>query len=272
MLWAPWIPDERGDVLREVRVFYLDAVGNAYLDLPKETLLLDVRGRVPEKKAHADRGRLREPTGLMVLHHFLTRPTAINDSYRTLAREAGVSLGTVATVMRELQAAGYLEQAGKDLRKLRKKPELLELFVRGYALKLRPAYLIGTYRHEMRVPLSLYQHLLEAWADKQVKVAETGAGAAQHWTDYLRADLLTLFVDDQAKQLMSQELRLADAEGNLTLLRYFGPTVLDPKDNKLPCATPLLVYAELLQIGRPRETEAAGMIFDRYLKEELRES
>jgi hypothetical protein len=61
------------------------------------------------------------------------------------------------------------------------------------------------------------------------------------------------------------------AGGNLTLLKYFGPTVHDPDDAARMFATPLLVYAELLDVGRAREIETAKMIFDRYLKEDGRE-
>jgi len=37
------------------------------------------------------------------------------------------------------------------------------------------------------------------------------------------------------------------------------------KDDPLPVANPLLVYAELLATGDPRELEAAEMIKEKYL-------
>jgi hypothetical protein len=57
--------------------------------------------------------------------------------------------------------------------------------------------------------------------------------------------------------------------GNVSLLRHFGPTVTNPdpegrKDH--PLATQLLVYAELLHDGRPREIETARMLYDRFLR------
>lgn len=271
-LWAPWIPDEMGTLLREAKIFYTDAVGNAFMDLPRQGLLIDVRGRTPERKPQADRGRLLEPTGLKVLHHLLTHPQAVNAPYRTIALQAGVALGTVAFVMRELGQAGYLAETGKDLRALQKRPELIDLFVRGYALKLRPECFIETYRHEIKTPQQLHDHLMNVLEPLQIEVAATGARAAEAWTGYLHADTVTLFVGEQARTRLAKERMLPDANGgNLTLLNYFGPTVHDPNDPARRFATPLLVYAELLDVGRPREIETARMIFDRYLKEDGRE-
>lgn len=208
----------------------------------------------------------------MVLHHLLAHPHALNEPYRTTARQAGVALGTVAVVMNELEQAKYLVEVGKNHRALLRKPELLDLFVRGYALKLRPECYIGTYRHEINNPQQLHDQLMNVLEPKGTEVAATGARAAEDWTGYLRADTVTLFVGERARTQLGKERMLPDAEGgNLTLLRYFGLTVHDPNDAANRFATPLLVYAELLDIGGPREVEAARMVFDRYLKEDTRE-
>jgi len=272
-LWAPWIPEEMGALLREAKIFYTDALGNAYLDLPRRGVLIDVRGRKPERNQRADRGRLLEPTGLKVLHHLLVNSKAANAPYRDLALQAGVALGTVAFVMKELRSGAYLVKTGKNAYKLMKRPELIDLFVRGYALKLRPECFIGKYRHEITNPQHLHDHLMNELKPRNIEVAATGTRAAEHWTGYLHADTVTLFVGDEARAILTKEHMLPDMSGgNLTLLKFFGPTVQDARDPGRHYATPLLTYAELLYDGRAREVETAGMVFDRYLKENGRES
>ena len=62
---------------------------------------------------------------------------------------------------------------------------------------------------------------------------------------------------------------LADKNGNLILLRLFAKTVLGPQQTlDFALATPLLVYAELLNDGGPREVETAQMIHDKWIKPE----
>ncbi len=271
-LWAPWIPDEMGALLREAGIFYADAVGNIHLDLAEQGLLVDVRGRTPERRPQAERGRLLEPTGLKVLHQLLAHAPAVNAPYREIAHGAGVALGTVAVVMRELQQAGYLVQTRKDFRELQRKPELLELFVRGYALKLRPACFLATYRHELKDPRRLHERLRKVLKPAGAGMTLTGGLAAEEATGYLSADSVTLFVDERTRSLLERERMLPDPDGgNLTLLEHFGPGAQDPADPAGRKATPLLIYAELLNNGRPRELEAARMIFDKHLKEAGRE-
>ena len=270
LFMAPWITDAWADELRRAGVQYVDVVGNAYLNLEDPQVLVDIRGKRPKTAPKAEPGRLVEPTGLKVIHHLLTRKEAVNEPYRKVALDAGVALGTVATVMRELKAAGYLAATAEDRFALEKTAELLELFVRGYALKLRPACLLGRYRHAEKDPWKLCETLTPTLETRNLPYALTGAWAAHEWTGHLRAETLALYVDGNALGAWKGQPMLPDPTGgNVTLFRYFGPTVKDPdpEENKgHPLATKLLVYAELLHDGRPRELETAKMLYDRFLR------
>lgn len=270
LFMAPWIADDWADELRRAGVFYVDTVGNAYLELDAPRILVDVRGKRPVTAPKAEPGRLIEPTGLKVIHLLLTRKTAVNDPYRKIAKDAGVALGTVAVVMRELETAGYRVAVAPDRWALEKTADLIELFVRGYALKLRPACLLGRYRHAEKDPWKLCEALTLPLETRQIPYAMTGAWAAHEWTGHLRAETLTLHVGEQALALWNGQPMLPDPlGGNVVLLKYFAPTVVDPEIEKTkdrPLATPLLTYAELLHDGRTRELETARMIYDRFLR------
>jgi hypothetical protein len=58
-----------------------------------------------------------------------------------------------------------------------------------------------------------------------------------------------------------------DINGNVTLLEMFAPNIIGAVPQApWPLATPFLVYAELLQDGRPREVETAKMIFEQHIE------
>jgi hypothetical protein len=184
--------------------------------------------------------------------------------YRRLAQEAGVALGTVGVVMRELKVAGYLKKAGPDEWGLQHRPALVDLFVRGYALKLRPACLIGRYRHQDQDVGRLRDTLLGRLARQKARYALTGGTAAEILTGYLWPDLVTLFVEEAGLVALKEERMLPDAvHGQVILLKRFWPTAAAPEEaDDRNLATPLLVYAELLQDGRPRELETARVLHD----------
>lgn len=268
LLLAPWVEETWAEELRAAGVFYADLQGNAFVRLEKPLVQLDIAGRRPPAQAKTEPGRLIEPSGLKVLHQLLTRPDANRQAYRTVATQCGVALGTVAVVMRELRQEGYLAKTGKTEWRLDRRDDLIETFVRGYALKLRPACLLGTFRHAEKDMRKLYDSLATTLDAGNISHAVTGAFAAEDWTGHLRGDTVTLHVPRSALPMLRQERMLPDpTAGNLTLLDFFGPTVHDPATEKeRRFATPLLVYAELLHDGRPREVETARMIFDRYVK------
>lgn len=267
LLLAPWIRENGAQRLREAGLCYIDAAGNAHLELDAPRILVDVRGRRPDRVPKAEPGRLIEPTGLKVIHLLLTRKDAIRQTYRKIAAAAGVALGTVGVVLRELRTAGFVAAEGPDRWRLDRTADLVEHFVRGYALKLRPACLVGRYRHAEPDPMKRCETLTRALEARRIPHALTGVRAAYEWNAHLRDETVALFAGDGAAEAWAAEPMLPDPErGNVVVLRHFGPAVDDPDGGSGPrLATKLLVYAELLHDGRPRELETAGMIFDRLL-------
>jgi hypothetical protein len=267
MILAPWIDDQRGAQLRKAGIFYADEVGNAWICFKRQKILIDVRGRRPSRKPEMERGRILEPAGLKVLHLLLTREGAINRTYREMAQEAGVALGTVAAVMRDLRSGGFLLRTTKRKRRLNRRPDLIELFVRGYALKLRPAAFLGRFRHEEADPRIVLRRFGDRFQQAGATWALAGAMAARRLTPHLEPDTLALFVDRRGRRALDGERMLPDAGGgNVILFDLFSPSVLDQgSGGENPIATPLLVYAELLFDGRPREVETAESIYERFV-------
>jgi len=266
ILFAPWIGDHVAQELRKRRLFYLDLEGNAYLwDPPR--LAIDIRGRRPEKDRAPKPGRLIQPAGLKAIHLILTRPEALHMPYRWIAEQAGVALGTVTGVVRALVHERMIERTGKRAYKLADRRKLVDHFVRGYTLALRPACMLGRYRHKEPKIDHAKAALVDRLTKARARWALTGGQAAFELTHYLRTDEITIFVDKAGLDALGKEPLVRDTlEGNVILLDHFAPAVEQPIRPHV--ATPLLVYAELLDQKEGRAIETAGMILDRYLLKE----
>lgn len=270
ILFADWIPEPAAEEFRKAGVFFVDAQGNAFIRKPPY-LVMDIRGKKPARPPKAEPGRLIEPGGLKIVHYLLTHPRAAGNPLRAIAEAAGVALGTAHAVMKELQRGQWLLPGPDEGRRFGDLKGLVELFVWGYGLKLRPACLTGRFRHQKRAPQEILDAFAERLKDMDGRWAVTGGMAARELTHYLEPDAVTLFVDDQAAARLGEEPMLRDdAGGNVTLLRFFGAAVLaDQLRGPWPLATPLLVYADLLETGGAREVETAQMICEQFLEPEI---
>lgn len=271
MVFADWIPEPVAEELRKAGVFFVDTQGNAFIRKPPQ-VVVDIRGKKPERPLKAEPGRLIEPAGLKVIHYLLTHPDAVDAPLRAIGEGAGVALGTMHAVIKELEREQWLLPAKKEGRRFGNVKGLIELFVRGYALKLRPACLLGRYRHKTRIPREILGGFNERLADLKGHWAVTGGMAARELTRHLEPDTVTIFLDDQARAKLEQEPMLRDeASGNVTLIRLFGAAAVAGKQKGLwPLATPLLIYAELLETGGAREVETARMIYERFIEPKIK--
>ena len=266
LILAKWIPEVVAQELREAGVDFVDTLGTAYFRHPPQ-LFIDIRGKRPDARLAPEPGRIAEAGGLKICHLLLTYPQFLNQPLRVIAEQANVALATAHKVMRELMLARLLLPGPGRERRLGDIKELAETFVRGYALKLRPACLIGRYRHKKNQPAAVLDAVHQRLQNTQARWALTGGLAAKQLTGHLEPDTITLFVDEQAEQYLKAEPMLPDRNGNLTLLRLFAETALGKEaPPKFPLVTPLLVYAELLNDGGPREVETARMIYDKWIR------
>lgn len=269
-VFAEWIPQLVADEFRKAGIFYVDAQGNMFLRSPP-SILVDIQGRKPDRPLKAEPGRLIEPGGLKVVHYLLTHPHAVGDPLRAIAKGAGVALGTAHAVRAELRRAQWLLPAAGEKARFGDIKGLIELFVRGYALKLRPACVIGRFQHKRKAPQEILEGMAQRLAGTAGKWAVTGGMAARELTRYLQPDTVTLFVDEQARWALGGEPMLRnDSGGNVTLLRLPDPTFVADKTQGLwPLATPFLIYAELLQDGAQRELETAQMIYEGFIEPQV---
>lgn len=258
--------------LREEGINYLDTVGNLFLKRPP-SLYMQIEGKKPSSPVSGLKTRLFQPSGLTLLFRLLSEPESINYPYRRLAEEAGVALGTVGWVMRDLKTNQFLEPAGKDRLQLVNTRDLTQQWVQGYAHTLRPRILVGEYGSLAPHLEDVVSSLANYTTHKDESWALTGGFAADELLHHYRGQKLAFYVSDWWSTAVLKELPIIPVSGgDITILRVFSPRVVEtPKalTTEHPLAHPLLIYAELLYQGMDRDMETARMLYAEFLEGHL---
>ncbi len=261
LLITDYVTPPLADKLREQRVAFLDAAGNAYLDRPP--LLIWVKGQRPAAKlVPPETGRAFQAGGLQVLFALLCNPQVIDKPYRELAKLAGVAHGTVGWVMADLhQSRNVLTVRGaRGKRRLFDAKRLLGQWAEAYARTLRPRTLLGRY----------YTPTLQGWKDWEVAKYDAlwgGEPAAAILTGYLKPGELTIYANKLPGMLAAQHKFVQTPDhgraGIVELRKRFWNFPGDPVHPDV--TPPLLVYADLLATGDGRCIETAQLVYDGYL-------
>ena len=129
------------------------------------------------------------PTGLQVIFVLLAdRHNTAVLTYRDLADASRTSLAAVARLHAELRRRGFVEVQKAGRRVVRRKTELLGLWVGGYAERLRPKLMLGRYRSaEPKLESALDAFIAHARSQK-VMWTVTGGFAADKLTGQYRGD------------------------------------------------------------------------------------
>ena len=254
MLVAPYVTLETARRCRELDLAFIDTAGNAYLDGPG--LLIWVVGQKRPIELKQPRFRALHPAGLQITFALLCRPGLIQTNYREIAQAAGVALGTVGPVIKDLEARGLVRFAGGGARRLLDPRRLLEEWVTHYRTTLRP---------------KLNPRRFDGDTDAVEKTDLEGYGA--YWGGELAADKLThmlkpatftIYAREPIRQLVA-DLRLrARPDGWLEILDVFWN--FDPHPDRPGVVPPPLAYADLLATQEARNVEAAQLIYERFIQ------
>ncbi len=253
LLVADYINPMMADRLRELDIWFLDTVGNAYINEPP--ILIYIRGNRPETlMGTTTKRRAFQPTGLKVVYAFLCKPELVNAPYRDIASAADVALGTVGWVITDLTDLGYIVKMGRNQRRLKKLDKLFERWVEAYPDQLRPKLLIGKFTSNE-----------PEWWNKTAKLQNLNAYlggeiAAEYLTHYLKPETKTVYVRERPQDLQLNFKMRKDPRGDIELLDTFWNIEYDRADKKI--VHPILIYADLLATGDPRNIETAEMIYE----------
>lgn len=281
LLIADYVNRKLAQRLKEAGIQFIDTAGNAFVQ--QDNLYINIRGNEPTATLTVKQrykpnvtvalgrnqairpiqqngtGRAFTPTGLKVVYELILDTTLINQPYREIAAKADVAIGTIGWVINDLKAQGMVVDRGKE-KVITEGRALIEAWAEAYPLKLRNKRMIGRFVAEDQgwwkgFPIQDYQ---AKWG---------GEVAAAGMTKYLRPEIATVYTRGDIGRLI-QEARLARAhrieDANVELLRPFWL-----EDGPGDTVGPLLIYADLIATGDPRNIETARMIYDEYLDRHL---
>lgn len=263
MLVVPYMTAEMTERCRLLKIPFLDAAGNAYLDAPG--LFVYVAGRkkpdLPELNIKVAPHQAFNPTGMRIVFALLLNPALAGKNYRDIVKAAGVALGTVGGVLRDLNTKGYLHEMLLDEKRLLNPDRLMQEWAAFYPVKLRPK--LNARRFRAPHP--------DWW--KNVDLAEYearwgGEVAADKLTGYLKPTTFTIYMHGKPDRLILEQRLRPDVNGDVEILEAFWDLAEEtvwqrgqPNDT----VPPLLAYADLMATTDSRNLETARMIYDRYL-------
>ncbi|MET0285825.1 MAG: type IV toxin-antitoxin system AbiEi family antitoxin [Polyangiales bacterium] len=267
LLMSPYVSDPMGARLREAGLSYVDAGGNVSLTLAGDDghaqHVALIQGQARTQAQVPDRAWRAE--SYQVLFTLLAEPALIEASVRAVAARAEVSTTPVLQVRERLIQSGLVSPTKRSLRwgpaammKAR------DVWIAGYHATLRPRLLIHRYRQRSGVAT------VDAQAELETRLREVsvdwrwgGAAASARVDGYYRSDITVVHVHapDLSPNELGRILRLVpDPNGSITLLQRPGKAAFqlegDPMQTKV--VHPLLVWAELLEEGNDRASEAAA--------------
>lgn len=197
--------------------------------------------------------------GLQVVFALLAGEGLAGATYRELGRAAGVATGTVGLVMQDLTTAGLMV-ATPTGRAMLQPDRLVEGWVANFPHKLRP------HLHPTRF---LATHT-EGWKNLDLTPHDAqwgGEVAGDRLTHHLQPRTATIYTRDNAAKLAGALRLRPDPQGDIEILDQFWdfPT---PQGYPLDVVPPLLIYADLVASGDPRNTDIARMIHAHHLHPE----
>jgi hypothetical protein len=256
LIVADYINPQLAEQLKEQDIWFADTAGNAYIN--HSPVFVFIKGNKQIEKLTARTvGRAFQPTGLKIIYAFLCNPELVNAPYREISQKTEVALGTVSWVMTDLNELGHIVDMGSRGRRLKDTRKLLERWLIAYSEKLRPKLQTGRYKApnpDWWQTASL--HSLQAYWGGEV--------AADKLANYLKPEIITIYVMEKWATMLkiTHQLR-KDPNGNVEILNTFWD--VENEINAAETVNPILIYADLIASGDPRNIETAQMIYEQEL-------
>jgi len=260
--FAPFVGRELAERFGRAQLNFVDLAGNHHLQIANR-YYTHVEGHRQESPLATTRA-LRAPA-YQVLFGLLVKPELLGASARALAEASGgVSPQTALDTRRGLHERGLLVGPIKSPKwHPNGRKEALDLFVSGFATTLAPSLAIGRFRARQR-DTSEMERALATRLDATTAWRWGGGAACQRLTGYYRGDTTTVYVDRMPPKLAADLQLVVDRQGPISIARWPSPLAFEGPHRET--VHPLLAYADLLAEREPRATEAAGEIYERYLR------
>ena len=256
ILITRYVQPQIAKILRELNIQFIDTAGNAYINDPPNFIF--IRGNKAQQPIDLkpEEGMLGR-AGIHVIFVLMCKRELCNAPYRNIAAQALVALGTVAGVMKDLTAQGFLVEDKEKQRRLIRKKELFDKWMTAYAEKLRPKILIGRYKATKP----------DFWQQAEIDRFDAqwgGEVAAYRLTHYIKPEIVTIYTRKPIHNLTLDLKLRQDKNGDIELRERFWKCENPELDKTM--VPPILVYADLMATGDTRNIETAKQLYNDYLQ------
>jgi len=234
---------------------FLDVAGNCYINT--NHLKIIIEGRKQKKPQNINQARAFQEAGLKLILLLISHEHALEFSYRALAEKAGIALGSVSQIMKELEESHFILKTS-DKRIIKNREELIERWVLAYNEVLKPRLFRKTYK---AINLDYLRKIVNNNETKFLLFG--GEPAAEIMTNYLKPLDYIIYSDDELSIIGKELMLVPDNNGNI---KIYNTCWTDNLNNEnLNIAPPLVVYADLIGSGNNRNIETAKMILENEL-------
>ncbi|ASJ72790.1 type IV toxin-antitoxin system AbiEi family antitoxin [Granulosicoccus antarcticus] len=291
LLAADYINPRMAEKLKEAGVQFIDTCGNAYINQQPVYVLITGKKqlKLSDNSVPSQINRAFEPKGLLVTYAFLEDPSLVAKSYREIARVSAVAVGTVGWVINALKAGHYLGiDASTGRRRITNYEKLLDRWVSAWPEKLKHKHSLGKFT--AKDP--------HWWKHTNIQMYEGywgGETAAAIYTNHLKPQVATVYIPKHNLAKLIRDSRLSKAreqgQDNDVLVYLYSPfwntsaqrslardnnqelpkettePLLENAETAVGLANPIIVYADLIATGDPRNLETAQRLRDEYITE-----
>lgn len=262
LIASNYITPKAKAILKEKKLSYLDSYGNAFIQLPQLKVYVEQHNSKPIASKSS---KVFTQAGAQLIFQFLNRPEEVNETVRRLAHISNISLGSVSKIINGLYDEGFLVRWNSEKKyQLVRKEELLERWIPILNEKVLPNYKIGTY--------SFTGNLEAQWKTQflRPKVWWGGEPGAAMLTNYSYPEKYSLFTTLQAKEILTVIKLVPNTNGKITLYKpFWGDTHNTAIINYKNTVHPLIIYAQLIHSGEPRNIETAQIIYNEHIAPKL---
>jgi hypothetical protein len=258
MVIANYITPKAKEILKEKNIAYLDEGGNIFLRL--ENYVLQREGLKTKSEPENQGYRAFTKTGARVVFQLLVNPQLINASQRELAKRAGVSLGTIPKVLKQLLRDKYAVRLTETTYELINKEQLLNKWVEAFASRLLPSLYMRTF-----TPRNMSMREYFQKATMHSDTVWGGEAAAALITNYIHPEEYTIYTELTGGELMRLYELVPSNEGEITAYQKFWESETSSK----PHVHPIITYAELVASGDSRNLEVAEQLLNEHIRPNL---
>lgn len=263
ILVTRYINKEFAILLKELGINFIDTSGNAFIKVPP--LYIYIKGNKGNnfriEKVNTDKKAKYKTAAMQLIFTLLCNPGLERNPYREIAQLASIALGTVQLYLRQLELDGFLLRKDKNNIELINKEKLLHMWVEDYPQQIKVKNIVGRYEIKSQ-PIDIENTLNEFGA------LLGGETAAARVTKYLRPYIQTIYIDDKLGEFILRNRLKKDPNGNILLMKKFWN--FDDDNSVVNLVPNILIYADLISTGDPRNIETANIIYDTKIVEYIR--